>query len=93
MVGIGGIAVCACVGFCVSIGRLVGRSINPFLPPLQTKNRHSAYRDLDGEERKRLFDEHITSLEAKLQKKVRCAALCKYMLSRVGGSASVPWSP
>lgn len=33
-------------------------------------NRHSAYRDLDPEDRKRLFDEHMAGLQAKMQKKV-----------------------
>lgn len=34
-------------------------------------DRHSAYRDLDAEERKRLFDEHMAGLQAKMEKKVR----------------------
>ena len=33
--------------------------------------RHSAYRDLDADDRKKLFDEHMAILKDKMEKKVR----------------------
>ncbi len=45
-------------------------------------NRHSAYRDLEAEERKKLFEEHIAGLKAKMQKKVSKQALLSPRVAR-----------